>query len=108
MGGDGCAAGCLSVEFPYLCLTVGKPCTKSCGNGVFEGKDLSVGQAGTILTELCDDGNNLNNDGCSASCTVETGYTCVSKYLNLTYEIPLFYSLCTLTVPIPASTTIVP
>jgi cysteine-rich repeat protein len=35
-----------------------------CGDGVREG------------TETCDDGDNDNGDGCSASCTIEPGYIC--------------------------------
>ena len=26
----------------------------------------------------CDDGNRFSGDGCSATCTVETGYTCTT------------------------------
>ena len=29
-----------------------------------------------MATEACDDGNVLNGDGCSSSCTVETDYSC--------------------------------
>lgn len=28
--------------------------------------------------EACDDGNSVNFDGCSATCTVEAGFTCNS------------------------------
>jgi len=35
-----------------------------CGNGAIEG------------TEACDDGNKKDNDGCTATCTVETDYVC--------------------------------
>ncbi len=35
-------------------------------------------------TFICDDGNILSGDGCSASCTVEVGFTC-----------PLFSGTCT-------------
>lgn len=35
-----------------------------CGNGITAGK------------EDCDDGNTLPGDGCSPTCTVETGYHC--------------------------------
>src|SRR6266704_770638 len=38
----------------------------SCGNGT-----LDAGEA-------CDDGNGLPGDGCSATCDVETDYTCTS------------------------------
>ena len=39
-------------------------CTPACGNGVLEG------------TEQCDDGANINGDGCSSTCTFETGFSC--------------------------------
>lgn len=28
------------------------------------------------VLETCDDGNSISGDGCSSSCTVETGYVC--------------------------------
>jgi len=37
---------------------------KSCGDGV------------RVTGEECDDGNILNNDGCSSLCTIESGYVC--------------------------------
>ena len=33
--------------------------------------------------EACDDGNLTANDGCSATCTVDTGYTCTSASPNV-------------------------
>jgi len=39
-------------------------CTPACGNGVIEG------------TEQCDDGATVNEDGCSSTCTFETGFSC--------------------------------
>ena len=78
--GDGCNAACL--------LEVGEPCTDDtdcasnlcnmaamppvcappvgCGNGLFE--------AG----EGCDDGNNMNGDGCAAACEIEDGNPCAA------------------------------
>jgi cysteine-rich repeat protein len=38
-----------------------------CGNGIIE------------LGEQCDDDDTINGDGCSSSCTVESGYTCVGE-----------------------------
>ncbi|MBL9023727.1 MAG: proprotein convertase P-domain-containing protein [Myxococcales bacterium] len=35
-----------------------------CGNGVLEG------------AEICDDGDTTGGDGCSATCTIETGFAC--------------------------------
>merc|ERR1712167_474635 len=43
----------------------GVSCTMTCGDGVRTGM------------EICDDGNRNNGDGCSSSCSVETGYVCV-------------------------------
>jgi len=36
-----------------------------CGDGIVQG------------TEQCDDGNVVNGDGCSSTCTIQPGYTCV-------------------------------
>ncbi len=38
-----------------------------CGNGMIESG------------EACDDGNTTNGNGCSSTCTVETGYTCTGS-----------------------------
>lgn len=43
-----------------------------CGNGKLD----YVETYSTIFADQCDDGNVLNNDGCSSSCTKETGWTC--------------------------------
>ncbi len=42
-------------------------CGPFCGDGVKNGP------------EACDDGNQTSGDGCSASCTVEAGFTCVGS-----------------------------
>jgi cysteine-rich repeat protein len=79
--GDGCDAACL--------LEVGEPCTGDtdcatnrcnmaampavcappvgCGNGTLE--------AG----EACDDGNNMNGDGCTSACEIEDGNPCTAN-----------------------------
>ena len=41
-------------------------CFEECGDGVVSG------------TEECDDGNNLNDDGCSQSCKFEIGFDCMN------------------------------
>ena len=46
----------------YTLAVHGEPST--CGNGTVE------------LGEACDDGNPNSGDGCSSTCTVESGYTC--------------------------------
>jgi cysteine-rich repeat protein len=43
-------------------------CKETCGDGRFLG--LSQDQS-------CDDGNYLNNDGCSTECKIEKGWFCV-------------------------------
>lgn len=32
-------------------------------------------------SEICDDGNKVNGDGCTSSCTVESGWECTSVAL---------------------------
>ena len=82
--GDGCSSTC-TVETDYECLngdeSTASQCRPVCGDSkLFEDKG-----------EKCDDGNTNDGDGCavqwlvggchccvrcSASCTVEDGYTC--------------------------------
>ncbi len=71
VSGDGCSADCSTVEAGYTCPDVGGnggPCTAAaknvCGDGVIAG------------LEECDDGNTSSGDGCSSTCSVESGYTC--------------------------------
>ncbi|CDW85710.1 UNKNOWN [Stylonychia lemnae] len=92
--GDGCAKGCMQIEFPFRCPLVGK-CSSSCGNRQFEGLDLTIGYDKELQGEECDDGNNIDGDGCSAACKKEAGYTCVNIFWQLVYELPIFYSKCT-------------
>ncbi|CDW85483.1 UNKNOWN [Stylonychia lemnae] len=94
VGGDGCAKGCMEIEFPFKCPPVGK-CSSSCGNRQFEGLDLSIGFNKELQGEECDDGNNVDGDGCSSACKKEEGYTCVNIFWKLVYELPIFYSSCT-------------
>lgn len=39
-----------------------------CGNGVFE----------LVNNEQCDDGNNVNTDGCSNNCVLDPNFNCVN------------------------------
>lgn len=65
--GDGCDD--CEIETGYVCSGTPSVCTTSCGDGVrVSGK------------EACDDGNKVNGDGCSATCTIETGYTCPTTF----------------------------
>ena len=45
-------------------------CTAAmCGDGVIN----------TTAGEVCDDGNTMDGDGCSSTCAVETGFTCMGE-----------------------------
>ena len=77
VSGDGCSATCM-IEDGYICVngpTAG-PCTPTgnvqtvCGDGTIAGD------------EDCDDSNTASGDGCSATCEVETGFTCVGEPSN--------------------------
>ena len=104
VSGDGCAQGCLAIEKPYECPTVGHACIVLCGNGLFEGNDTSINKFDGYGKEQCDDGNNVDGDGCSSWCLVESGYTCKDIVKNTYLENITFISTCSLTpvTPTPA------
>ena len=62
------------MEADFVCPTPGSPCmsTIACGDGV----------VGT--TETCDDRNHAADDGCSATCQTEAGWTCTTPGLPCT------------------------
>lgn len=49
-----------------------------CGDGVMAAADADAGTA----AEACDDGNTMSGDGCSAVCTIESGYMCTGEPSN--------------------------
>jgi cysteine-rich repeat protein len=68
-GGDGCAADCSAVEVGYYCDTAGEACVDeddaaTCGDGTLD------------KYEACDDGNEVDGDGCT-DCAVDSGWRCV-------------------------------
>ena len=80
--GDGCSANC-TVEVGWLCAgaTDREPdtCSVVCGDG----RQLSDGccddeDCSQECSQIwgCDDGNLEDNDGCSKTCSVESGYKC--------------------------------
>jgi cysteine-rich repeat protein len=102
MGGDGCSATC-TLEAGFSCPTPGQPCvpatTVLCGDAIVQaGEQCDFGSAanlggyngctpnctwgphcgdGVLQTgEGCDDGNTMGGDGCSATCTLESGFRC--------------------------------
>ena len=59
-----CSSTC-SIESGFTCTTTlnaKSVCSEVCGDGKKMG----------FLA--CDDGNTLTNDGCSSTCTIDTGY----------------------------------
>ena len=73
---DGCSSDC-KIQCGFIC-TGGEAgngadtCSATCGDGV---KSYSA--------EECDDGNLLNGDGCSSTCTVETSAFCSQVPCNI-------------------------
>jgi len=75
---DGCSSNCL-IENGWTCVHLSVPpaacgqypdaCAPACGDGVRIGAELVSGG--------CDDGGQLEGDGCSALCTVECGWNCL-------------------------------
>jgi cysteine-rich repeat protein len=73
---DGCDTTC-NVIAGWTCLPPDEPsdgstCTEICGDNInYDSYDTIA-----YVTDICDDGNTRNNDGCSGTCVVETGFAC--------------------------------
>ena len=93
-GPEGCDCGTNNAMFPTDCkgpngLFFGdasgcsKTCTKepSCRNaaGVTQACAITCGNGNVEGTEACDDGNLAAGDGCSPTCTLESGFMCTNK-----------------------------
>jgi cysteine-rich repeat protein len=63
--GTGCSKTCTSEP---LCRDAGGGPTRAC--------DSVCGDGMVVGAEQCDDGNLVDNDGCSSGCAVEGGFTC--------------------------------
>ncbi len=85
--GDGCTATCTR-EAGFVCdipgadcrkkpVCTGGACTSPCGDGIVFG------------AEECDDGDLVAGDGCSATCTEENGFTCVTPATALPAQIAI-------------------
>jgi fibro-slime domain-containing protein len=70
----GCSADCKQVTAGYTCS---KDPTTSVGKCVAAPKS-TCGNAALESGETCDDGNTAAGDGCSATCRIEAGYSCVT------------------------------
>ena len=66
--GNPCASG----ANPGCCDESAGACRQSCDSKVCGDGIIQFG-------EQCDDSNTTSGDGCSANCTVETGFTCVGQ-----------------------------
>ena len=64
-------------------------------------KEAKCGDSVRGSTEACDDGNSADKDGCSASCTVEVGYTCTSALWDLSKYTPSFLPFFPPALPLP-------
>lgn len=102
----GCSADCLTVTSGYICPAPGSnsgPCSKTCGiNALYEGVLLPFRKTATTdPAEECDDGNNVDGDGCSRMCKLEDGMLDGPKFKcehvfkgSLRYELPEFITKC--------------
>ena len=81
---DGCQSDCTLIT-PGFAWTGGGSTSKDvcsqCLTGYTPNSDKSDwvaiwGDGLRMTTEICDDGNTSNNDGCSSLCAIESGYTC--------------------------------
>ena len=34
-----------------------------------------------MLNHACDDGNNIDGDGCNSTCSIEDGFTCMTVFV---------------------------
>jgi cysteine-rich repeat protein len=87
VGEDGCSGSC-QIESGYVCPQANQPCRQIvCGDGIVDGptqgggggpKSLLKGDEVIIISagEHCDDHNTDDEDGCSSTCQIETGYAC--------------------------------
>jgi len=73
INGDGCSSTCV-IEFGFKCKPnppvthIPDVCYEICGDGLrFHSPAIKT---------FCDDGNNINYDGCDSVCAVEDGYYC--------------------------------
>lgn len=82
---DGCNSSCSGIKNGWICVG-GSPTSKDtctvcpAGYSPNTAKDACITVCGDGLragTEVCDDANTANNDGCSSTCaTIESNYIC--------------------------------
>ena len=99
--GDGCNSyGLIELGYPCNVDEAGRVGNRSCESGhcndVAESPGLCVAEGcgdGTlylgyrdVLNEACDDGNNVNGDGCDMNCQIENGFPCNDYYEGRTKD----------------------
>ena len=72
--GVGCTPLCTAEP---SCPAAGGACTTKCGDGFI------------LNGERCDDGNAVSGDGCSSTCQIEAGFTCIQPPLGDTMTVPM-------------------
>jgi cysteine-rich repeat protein len=92
--GELCDCGTDASNLPSGCRAVnglfygdGKGCSKTCtrepncrdSSGKNQACSSACGDGNLDPIEECDDGNQTNGDGCSAKCTIESGFTCSTE-----------------------------
>jgi cysteine-rich repeat protein len=98
---DGCSSAC-TVEVGFECMSYpaqlqdasceGSKCfwqtgTEVCGDAQTLGAEKEI-------PNFCDDGNNVDGDGCSARCRVECGYKCSGPAASNTTTADICYTVC--------------
>ncbi|CAI2369382.1 unnamed protein product [Moneuplotes crassus] len=84
--GDGCKSDCTGVEPSWACsggTTMTKSVCTECTQGFYQNDPLNptscvtkCGDGFRVGTEICDDNNISDGDGCKSDCTIESGYVC--------------------------------
>jgi fibro-slime domain-containing protein len=84
----GCSKTCTSEPVCRNAMGVTQACSTACGDG-----NIDNG-------EMCDDGNQNDNDGCSKACTPETGFMCTNMEKPDTVACPSNPALQCLVLPV--------
>lgn len=90
IAGDGCNKSC-KVESGWTCTGEPSQCERrpgGGGGGTGGGSTSMCGNWALDRGESCDDGNRLNGDGCSTSCKIESGGSCIM------YTEKMYCTLC--------------
>lgn len=74
--GDGCSASCI-VESGWSCTGTTPSVCSATSSSSSSSSTPTCGNGTKAVDEGCDDGDTSSGDGCSASCTVESGWSCV-------------------------------